>query len=266
MPDLAAPFMLLQNVLNGEDLAFLRAACKRTLLTENVPCFALLEHQDSAPFLKIKEALEAQLNETLYYLNDFYIYTDSSFRTNWHMDTELFTFENAVNAWILLSPDSVEDPLGIIPDVNDCDERYYHSVTIRDGECSFRNYRSGKTVVRPLAGVEAGQAHTPLIRTGDVLLFSPKYFHKTNVTSAKHAFSMKFVFGKRKGFLSPTQVPSMFWPEVKTFNDIVKAADRWEDVLTGIREALKSEDGKKKLSSGFYPEKFDLYKQMVQTL
>ena len=77
---------------------------------------------------------------------------------------------------------------------------------------------------------------------------------------------MKFVFGKRKGFLSPTQVPSMFWPEVKTFNDIVKAADRWEDVLTGIREALKSEDGKKKLSSGFYPEKFELYKQMVQTL
>ena len=266
MPELTEPFTLLQNVLTRGDLDFLKTCCKRTLLQEGVPCFALLDHQQSQVFIKIKHAVENLLVQQVHYLNDFYIYTDSSFRTNWHMDTELFTFESAVNAWILLSPETVVDPLGFIWDLNDSDDRYYHSVAIKDGECSFRNYRTGKTVTKLLAQVEAEQARTPTINQGDVLILNPKRFHKTNVTSAKHAFAIKFVFGHQKGFLSPKQVPSMFWPEVKTYNDIVKSCARWEDVIGEVRVALKSADGKKKLSSGFYPEKFDLYKQMVQTL
>jgi hypothetical protein len=266
MPELATPFVLLPGVLAPADLEVIKQSCKRTLLEEDVPCFAMIDQLESPVFRKIQVAVEAVLQEPLHYLNDFYIYTDETFRTNWHMDTELFTFEAAVNAWILLAPDEVEDPLGLIPDLNAQAETEYHSVTIKEGDCSFRNYRTGKATSRRLADVEAAQSHTPKIRTGDILILNPRMFHKTNVTAPKHAFAIKFVFGSRPGHLAPKQVPSMFWPEVKTFNDIVKRAADWNGVVGGIRSALKSPDGKEKLSSGFYPEKFELYKRRVRDL
>ena len=91
-------------------------------------------------------------------------------------------------------------------------------------------------------------------------------FHKTNVETPKHAFAIKFVYGSRKGCLSATQVPSILWPEVKTFNNVIANSESWEDVVDLIREQLKTDDGREKLSSGFYPEKFDLYRKMVQIL
>ena len=266
MPELAEPYVVLPDVLDAGDIAFLRQACKKRLERDGIPCFAMIDNQQTPTYQRIKRALESATGEQLNYLNDFYIYTDESFKTNWHMDTELFTFESAINAWILLGPAEIENPLGFISDLNGDPDQYFHSVTIKDGECSFRNYRSGKMLSRSLQSVEDTQVRTPVIHVGDILALNPKRFHKTNVDSAKHAFAMKFVYGSRKGCLSAKQVPSMFWPEVRTFNEVIKKSESWEDVVNGLREQLKTEDGRRKLSSGFYPEKFDLYRKMVQLL
>jgi hypothetical protein len=266
MPELAEPFVVLRNALEPDDIAYLRDACKTRLAQDGIPCFAMIDRQQSPTYAKITRVLEAQIGETLNYLNDFYIYTDQTFKAGWHMDTELFTFECAINAWILLSPDQIENPLGFIPDLNVDQERYYHSVAIEGDTCTFRNFRNGKTQARSLRDVEAAQLHTPTINVGDILLINPKLYHKTNVDTPKHAFALKFVYGSRKGALSPTQVPSLMWPEVKTFNEVVKASETWEDVVDGLRNQLKTEEGRKKLSSGFYPDKFELYQRMVQTL
>lgn len=266
MSEFAGPFAVLRNCLDRDDITVLCEACKSRLDRDGIPCFAVIDLQHTPTYLKIKRALEAEVGDILNYLNDFYIYTDETFKTNWHMDTELFTFESAINAWILLSPDRVVDPLGFIAGINDDAQRYYHSVAIKGDECTFRNFRNGKSQVHSLQEIEARQTHTPEINVGDILLINPKMYHKTNVATPKHAFALKFVYGSRKGCLSATQVPSMLWPEVKTFNEIVKASNSWEDVVDGLRLQLKTKDGREKLSSGFYPDKFDLYRKMVQTL
>lgn len=266
MPALTEPFDVLRGVLDRADLDFLRDACRARLDADGIPCFALIDQMQAATYLKIERALTERIGSTLNYLNDFYIYTDATFRTNWHMDTELFTFEHAINAWILLSPDQIENPLGFIHDVNDSPERHYHSVRIKGDECTFRNFRTGKGTVKSLTSIEEGRIDTPAINVGDILVINPERFHKTNVETPKHAFALKFVYGQNKGCLSPTQVPDRWWPEVKTFNDAVARSSSWSDMVEELRQQLKTDDGRTKLSSGFYPEKFGLYKKMVQTL
>lgn len=266
MPDLAAPYAHIRNALSAEDVDFLRDACKRHILKEGIPCYALVNDLESPTFINIKAAIENLIGEPSYYLNDFYIYTDSSFKTNWHMDTELFTFERALNAWILLSPDLVEDPLGFIADINESPAQTFHSVRIQGDKCSFGNYSSGEMTVRSLAAIEAEQIHTPAISVGDILVLDPKRFHRTNTQSSKHAISFKFVLRGPNGFLSTKQVDPHFWPEVAIFNGLVKKADSWENVIDGIRRALSSEATRTELSAGFYPGKFELYRRMVVSL
>ncbi|HRO03303.1 MAG TPA: hypothetical protein PLS69_06830 [Terricaulis sp.] len=267
MPELAEPFVVLRGVLDQGDIAVLREACKDRLNRDGIPCFAMLDRQQTPTYQKIVRVLTEAIGEQLNYLNDFYIYTDESFKTNWHMDTELFTFESAINAWILLSPDSVNGPLGFIGDVNVDADRYFHSVKIEGDDATFRNYRTGKSEQRSLAEIEANQRRTPQIELGDILVINPKLFHRTTIDAPKHAFALKFVYGSaRRGCLSPKQVPSMLWPEVKTFNDVINASPTWDHFLDGLRQQLTTEDGRAKLSSGFYPEKFPLYREKVQAL
>lgn len=266
MPELTAPYLLIQNALTEEDVDFLRRACKRHLHEERIPCYVLINDLGSPTYMKIKEALQQSIGETIYYLNDFYIYTDTTFKTNWHMDTELFALDCAINAWILLSPNSVEDPLGFIDQINDSSERSFHSVKIDGDKCTFGNYCTGDSIVSSLAAIEATQIHTPRIEIGDILVLNPKRFHKTNCNTSKHALAFKFVLKGKHGFLSRHQVNSFFWPEVDIFNRLVKAAPNWDAVVDGIRCELRSEAGRKQLSAGFYPNKFDLYRQMAATL
>ena len=267
MAELATAFVHLQGVLDNDDLSFLRRACQVQLNTQGMPCFTLLEHHASPTYLRIKEVIERRIGEPLYYLNDFYLYTDSSFKTNWHMDTELFTFASALNAWILLSPDQVENPLGFISGINDAPERYYHSVKMNGDEAVFGDYRTGRTLTRSLKTIEAEHIKTPKINVGDILLLNPRWFHKTNVDSPKHAVAIKFLLKAEHGFLANPQVRPLFWPEVATFNKLVKqGGGSWDNVVAGIREALKTEVGRKNLSSGFYPEKFPLYQKMAAQL
>ena len=266
MSEFVTPYLLIQDALDPGDLEFLRSACKQYLFQEGIPCYVLINNLESPTFIKIKTSLEQRLGESLYYLNDFYIYTDSSFKTNWHMDTELFTFERAINAWILLSPDVVEDPLGFIDRINDGSERYFHSVRADGDKYVFGDYSTGKVTARSVESVEAESIHTPTTKLGDILLLNPKRFHRTNANVPKHALSLKFVLKGGSGFLSCSQVDPIFWPEVDIYNKLVKSTQTWEDVVDGIRRALKTETGRKGLSAGFYPEKFPLYRRMVASL
>lgn len=261
-----APYLHLEGVLDRDDIEYLKNGCMEVLERDRVPCFSLIDRLDSKTVLKIKSALEARIGESLYYLNDFYIYTDSSFKTAWHVDTELFSFDRAVNAWILLSPDEVSDPLGFIGDLNNSPDNYFHSVTTQDGQFVFSDYHSRRKVTRSESEVEAMHMHTPLIRLGDVLAIDPAHFHMTNVSTPKHAVAIKFLMKGDAGFLSKKQVHPILWPEVKTFNKLVKGTTDWSQVVDGIRAALKTDEGRKVLSSGFYPAKFEMYRERLRSI
>lgn len=256
----------LRGVLSPADIDFLAAACKKRLSAEGIPCYSLIDHLAAPPIRRIREALERLIGADLYYLNDFYLYTDGTSAANWHVDTELFTFESAVNAWILLSPDAVDDPLGFIDDMNVSPDRFYHSVSIRNGECTFADCFSGHFELRSLDEVEAAKLHTPRVQVGDILVINPKRFHKTNAGTPKHCVAIKFLIRGANGFLSGAQVPADLWPEVAIFNRLVAGATEWEDVVAGIRRALETPAGRRELTAGFFPERFDLFKEMVATL
>lgn len=268
MPELLEAFVLLRGVLNTADIQFLVDTCKERLDRDGIPCFALIDHLKSPTYLKIFTAISQMIGEKLHYLNDFYIYTDESFKTQWHMDTELFTFESAVNAWILLSPGRVNGPISFIADVNADPAKHYHSVRFDGENATFLNFRNRQSEVRSTAEIEANRKRTPAVEVGDILVINPKLFHRTEIDAPKHAFAMKMVYGGngKKGCLASKQVPSMFWPEVKTFNDVMDAAPTWEAFTDGIRQRLRTEDGRRKLSSGFYPEKFEFYREKIKLL
>ncbi len=263
---LPSPYVHLKGVLTIEDLRFLKDACLKNLRQKAMPCFALIDQLESPTLQKIKGHVEEVVGNTVHYLNDFYMYTDQSSRAGWHMDTELITFETAVNAWILLSPELIKSPLGFIGRINETPQRLYHSVEIHGDRCTFGNYCTGETEELSLKELEQGSIAAPEICCGDILLFNPKLFHKTNTDVAKHGFAIKFIVRGKSGFLSHQQVDPFLWPEVETFNKLVGASTDWTHVIQEIRSALGTPDGKRDLSSGFYPKRFDLYSKMVESL
>lgn len=266
MRDLATPYLHIKRALGTVDIETLREACKRYISREGIPCYVSINDLECPTYLKIKQVVEQQVGEALFYLNDFYMYTDRTFRTSWHVDTELYAFDCAVNAWVLLAPEVVEDPLGFIRSVNESSERIFHSVRVEGDRYVFGDYSTGETMARPVVTVEAEQVHTPRIEVGDILVINPRRFHRTNVDSPKHAMAFKFVMNGRNGFLSSNQVDPELWPEVGVFNRLVNNASTWDGVVQGIRHALATETGRKELCAGFYPGKFDLYRRMVQAL
>jgi hypothetical protein len=267
MMETAKPFELLPKVLNHLEISEFIGCCKDLLASEgSIPSYALIDRLDSSPYKKVKSVLERHMSTQLFYLNDFYIYTDSTFGTNWHMDTELFTFAHAINAWILLSPNEVTDPLCFIDGINDSPDRYFHSMKAAGDECVFSNYSTGRMRSESLKTIEATRVRTPRIEVGDVLVINPRRFHRTNVEVPKHSIVIKFLFAGENGMLSAERVPSIFWPEVKIFSKLAREHSNWDDFIEGIRGQLKTEKGRSALSAGFYPEKIALYKRMVKTL
>jgi hypothetical protein len=182
------------------------------------------------------------------------------------MDTELFTFERAINAWILLSPERVSDPVAFIDGINDAPEHCFHSVHIDGDECFFGDYHTGQMEVRSLARLETAQVHTPQVERGDILVLDPKRFHKTSTSTPKHALVLKFIMKGPQGFAATKQVDPTLWPEVGLFNELLLNADPWEGFVDGVRRMLRTEQGRKELSAGFYPEKFELYRRNIMSL
>ena len=85
MRELKDSFILLKDALTEDDLTFLKESCKTQLETENMPCFALLNQLHSSCYLKIRRLVQDAIGENANYLNDFYLYTDSSSIADWHM-------------------------------------------------------------------------------------------------------------------------------------------------------------------------------------
>ena len=266
MVEAVSLYLHIRHALTADDVQFLREECKRHVSQEGMSCYVSINNLHSTTYERIRGVLERTICEPLYYLNDFYMYTDDSFRADWHIDTELFTFHRAINAWILLSPDLVDDPLGFLDEVNGPIERYFHSVVLEGDRCTFGNYFTGDMMVRSLAAVELERVHTPRVEVGDILAFNPRRFHKTNAKHPKHAIAFKFVMKDRDGFLSACQVDPQFWPEVGIFNRLVNSAHTWDDVIDGIRRTLLSETGRKQLSAGFDPDKLELFQVKVASL
>ncbi len=245
----------------------LKRAFKNQLGAENsIPCFALIDLLDTPTFKKIKRITEEHVKENLHYLNDFYFYTDPRFKTGWHVDTELYSFESAINVWMLMSPEEVDDPLAFMSDVNTREDDYFHSVEMEGEDCVFMQFCDAKIKELPLAEVEASRIHTPKIKVGDILLLNPRHFHRTNTEMPKHACAIKFIFAEQEKWLSSKQVPEALWPEVGVFNRLVGDETDWENVISNIREALKTQEGRDALASGFYPEKLQLLRDAAQTL
>lgn len=261
-------FHVMKGVLSDEDRAFLKRACRAHISAQDsIPSYVLIDQLNAPVFQKIKRLIEEQTGQDLLYLNDFYLYSDSNFGANWHMDTELFTFHECLNAWILLSPDEIESPLSIAVDVNDSVDNYFHSIKPDGEDCVFVNYRNRKQKRLSLQSMEASKIDAPAVEAGDILILNPKKFHKTNTTIPKHAYIIKFIVKGEKGTIfSDLPVPPMFWPETGLFSKLVKGAASWDEVIAGLQEQLTTAEGRKILGAGFFPEKIDLYRKAVQDL
>ena len=266
MSDLEKPYLHLKSVLNEQDISFLKESCKQQLLEHDIPCFALINRLDHPCVQKIRNHVEKSLGKEVFYFNDFYMYTDSGVRAGWHMDTELFTFEYAINAWILLSPETIESPLRMLSGINDSDDNCYHIIRSHNGVYEFGNLSSGDSLDLTLTDIENRSFLVPELSLGDILLFNPRLFRCTNTTKPKHCHVLKFVFGGNKNALLEDPVPSYFWPEVEIFSDLVGGKESWNDVIEGLKSQLKTESGKKNLSAGFYPDKFKKYSDAVKLL
>lgn len=260
-------FLLLPGILSNKDLDTLKTLCREHLAAENsIPSYILIDELESGVFVKIKNAIEARVGETLHYINDFYLYTDQTFHAGWHVDTEMFTFDRSYNAWLLLSPDEVKSPLAVLRDKNTDEDNYYHSMKVDVDVCRFVNYANAKKATDSLARMEADKYCAPDVKVGDILILNPKKFHKTNIMTPKHALAIKFVVKGPNGFASKMQVKPLFWPETKLFNELLAAADSWDNVIGLLRNKLMTENGRKILSAGFFPEKLALYRKMVKMI
>ena len=260
-------FRLLKNALSADDIAVLRQAAKDHFASPSaIPSYVLIDRLKEPIFDKIKNHMERAIGEPLFYLNDFYIYTCDEFQADWHMDTELFTFARAYNAWILLSPDMIDSPLAVMSGRNGTNEDYFHSVKPNDERLQFMNMTSGAKTEDDLETIEAARIDAPDVSVGDILVLNPRRFHRTNCKTSKHVLAIKFLAKSEGEILSNAQVPSMFWKEVKLFNGLVKNANGWDEVIDGVRDLLKTEDGREALGAGFFPEKLALYRQAVGDL
>lgn len=257
-------FRLIKDALSRDDIAELRATCKDHFAARDaIPSYVLIDRLQSPFFNKIRDHMEHAIGEELFYLNDFFIYTSDAFQADWHMDTELFTFARAYNAWILLAPDDIDSPLAVMSGRNGVGEDYFHSVERADDALHFKSMTSGAKISADLADVEAGRIDAPDVSLGDILILNPRRFHRTNATKPKHALAIKFLAKANGEILSDAQVPSLFWKEVKLFNKLVKTADSWDGVIDGIRSLLKTEDGREALGAGFFPEQLERYRRAV---
>lgn len=230
-----------------------------------MPCYALIDKQGSAILQKISKLVTASVQSTANYLNDFIFFTDEGFSTDWHIDTELFCFKNAVNAWILLYPDQIANPLAFIDGFNGNEGERFHSIQNEGDSIYMVNYSTNDLREFTYEEIDQITIGTPKVECGDMLLLDPRYFHKTNTTLAKSACAIKFILGNHADWMSDDQVPGVLWPEVDVYNDIVNSAVNWTDVLREIRARVTDCDLSSPLLAGFYPEKFKYLRSRIES-
>ena len=261
------PFSLIRNALDASEISSLIEDCHARLQLENsIPSYLFIEHLDSPVVSKISQLIENSIGERIYYLNDFYIFTNAEFQSNWHMDTELFTFENALNVWILLSPESIESPLAALQGVNDREDNHYHKLVESDQSVKFLNLSNGNSLEVDSEFVQEHKVNAPDVHVGDVLLLNPRYFHRTNATVPKHVIVFKYLLESEQGFLSQNILPEIYWKEIRLFKKAVSESDNWPQTIETIKSYLDEPEGRKALAAGFYPENMQFYRDNLSKL
>ena len=258
MPGLSNPYILLRGALSPQDIESLRRTYSSYVPSSGLPCYAFLADQENPVLQQISAACESALSARVHYLNDFFFYTDKAFSTPWHVDTELYVFKTAVNAWILLEPDYIENPLGFISQLNNPSGPIYHSAEAEGDDLVFVNYATQELIELSNAEVESGALGTPGITAGDILLIDPQRFHRTNTSIPKGACVFKFVYSDDDCLMSTEAMPEFLWPEVPLYKRLLAASNgSWEHFLELVQKEITINDRDSALVSGFYPENFD---------
>ena len=268
MNSLPAPFFLhLKQVLDFEDISSLRLAYSRNSYAYGLPCYAFIRQLLSPVHRKIQDLLSSALSEDTFYLNDFFFYTGSQFSTPWHVDTELFLFERAVNAWILLEPTSIDDPLGIIPSLNtDNSAQFYHSFQQESDVCIFVDYLNTDLLELNCDALEASCIHTGNISVGDILIFDPSLFHRTNTSVPKGACVFKYILGSSDSPIRSSHLPEVMWPELSLYKKLYGDSRDWSEFLSRVEDEITKRHDQSPLVSGFYPDNFDYLNEKARSL
>ena len=255
-PQLVTPFQVLRGVLTNEDIHLLKGTYARHAASFALPCYAFLSEQDSPIATKIASLVREAIGYTPYYLNDFFFYTSNTFSTPWHVDTEMFLFKSAINAWILLSPDEIDNPIGFVKDVNSPGSLFYQSIHCNDGVVSFVDLVSSDIFELPASEVENSHVPTPQLKVGDILLLDPKRFHRTNTTIPKGACVFKYVFSDDEAPFLVEHMPESIWPEVGIYKALQPSFSQWSLFMSRVIDEIRVKGASSPLISGFYPENF----------
>ena len=251
-----SPFIHIKQAISAEEITQLKTIYANHAPSSGLPCYAFIDKLDLPLFKKLSDLTFSRLKCRPLYLNDFFFSTGNVFSTPWHVDTELFIFQYAVNAWILLEPSSIDNPLGFIAGVNEPGTQYFQSVESESGQLLFVDFTSNDIQETSEEEVESTHIRTPRIEVGDILLIDPMRFHRTNTSSPKGACVFKFVYSNTDSLLRQSHLPSAMWPEIALYKSFYDSTQSWDEFLAAVANEVSRNGSNSLLISGFYPDNF----------
>jgi hypothetical protein len=255
-PQLESPFIHIKQAFSVAEITQLKAIYADHAPSSGLPCYAFLDKFDHPLIKKLSDLIFSRLKCQPLYLNDFFFSTGDVFSTPWHVDTELFIFQYAVNAWILLEPSRIDNPLGFVAGVNEPGTQQFQSCESESDQLLFIDFTSNDILEITEEEVESRHIRTPLIEVGDLLLIDPMRFHRTNTSSPKGACVFKFVYSDTDLLLRDFHLPSAMWPEIGLYKSILDSTQGWDEFLAAIANEVFLNGSNSPLISGFYPDNF----------
>ena len=259
--------IVIRSALNRNEISQLTKAIDRCMHSGlEISSFVYAANTSNPILVKIRDIVQRVFDHELLYLNDFYLYTDGLFQAGWHIDTEMFSFDRAVNVWIPLDDTIKIDPIAFISGINDRRDNYYHSISADGSNYEFMNLVDFKEEVRPIDEVENSCVLSGEVAFGDMLLLNPRRFHRTNCRLPKHAFIIKFVMAGEAGLRAVQTVPAVVWPEVALFDEFMALGDNWSIAMSRLHQYLSDPEQRQKLTAGFFPDQVGLFRHKISEL
>lgn len=255
-PQLESPFIHIKQAFSAAEITQIKEVYSHHAPATGLPCYAFLDKLGHSLFIKLSQLIFSRLQCQPQYLNDFFFSTGNMFSTPWHVDTELYIFQYAVNAWILLEPSSIDNPLGFVAGVNEPGTKYFQSVESESDQLLFIDFTSNDILEISEAEVESMHIRTPRIEVGDLLLIDPMRFHRTNTSCPKGACVFKFVYSDTASLLRNSHLPSAMWPEIDLYKSLIDSTQGWDEFLAAIANEVSRNGSSSPLISGFYPDNF----------
>jgi hypothetical protein len=265
-PQLELPFIHIKQAFSAAEITQLKTIYAHHAPSSGLPCYAFIDKLDHPLFNKLSNLILSHLKFKPLYLNDFFFSTGNMFSTPWHVDTELFIFKYAINAWILLEPLSIDNPLGFVAEVNNPGAQFFQAVEAESGQLLFIDFTSSDILEIAEKDIESRHIHTPRIEVGDLLLIDPMRFHRTNTSSSKGACVFKFVYSDNASLLRDSHLPSAMWPEISLYKSFLDSTESWEEFIAAICRELSHNGSNSPLVSGFYPDNFSYLVQKASEL